>query len=122
MKAIKLLFIITILTTSLNLFAGDTKRVITLGVPSKKGTVVKPHAPAYIPLFCELDGNQIVITSDYPTLIVAEVTANDGFDAVGYYCATKPATAHTFCITPQNTTLTIEIEVDGKTYTGEFFY
>lgn len=89
-------------------------------IPSNKGS--RPHAPVRIPLVCELEGNQIVITSDYPTLVIAEVTTTNDAEIVADYISAESSTVHQFSIEPQGTTLTIEIQLNDKTYTGEFFY
>ncbi len=100
--------------------ADEVKRKIDLR-PPKTISGNGPHAPSRIPLLCELEGNQIVITADYPVMLVAEVTANDNAEVVADYFSAEAATIHQFTVDPQNTTLTIEIQVGDKTYIGEFF-
>ncbi len=99
---------------------GGTIIIRQKDIPTNNGG--RPHTPARIPLLCELEGNKIVITADYPVMLIAEVSANDNTEVVAEYFSEEPKTFHQFYVEPQNTTLTIEIQVGDKSYIGEFFY
>lgn len=88
------------------------------GIPSGR-----PLSPAKEIVQCFLtDNGNIIIKSQYDAMIYAEVIESDQMMVVASYSSATPSATHTFYVEPQNTTLTIEIQVGDKTYIGEFFY
>ena len=120
----RLLFILIagLLTTlPLNLFAEGTYVPVK---PSDPQPVItkKPHAPVRIPITCSIGRDLFTITSNNPIIINAEIQKSANSEYICSYFSAEPTTVHTFYVEPQNDYLTIDIEVNGTTYTGEFFH
>lgn len=83
----------------------------------------KPRMPAKTPFDCYLHDGFVSIICQHPIQPSVQIYSYD--EAVAYavdFFGTTPQTVHYINIDPQSTNLTIEIEVDGKKYIGEFFY
>ena len=89
---------------------------------TNQGIVVgKPHTPAFIPIECSRNGEQITVVSVRPVVVTAEVYVSSTTETVASYFSGEAAETHTFYVEPQNDYLTIDIEVDGRMFTGEFY-
>lgn len=82
----------------------------------------RPHAPAYIPVTCYIDGGVLTVSASKPVTVNADVYVTSTSENVVNYFSAAPAETHVFYVEPQNDYLTIDIEVDGRMFTGEFYH
>ena len=124
----KIVLLLTILISASCLYAEDFTRdpgggtIIIVNPNPKDNPSGKPRIPAKVPFGCYLHDGFVRIVSQHPIQPSIQIYSDVLDMFVTSFYSTNAETIHYVNIEPQGTNLTIEIEVDGKTYTGEFFY